>query len=116
MAAELVYHLAILVAVRPLPCMGAIDSRCLRSDSYFRMQHFVRRATYIPFRGFLGENSCNVFLLLFMVLWLTIAAMLCRRAVLMLWHAFLFHGLRFFSFFSSFCLVLSAAFYCKNLY
>jgi hypothetical protein len=41
-------------------------------------------------------NSCNVFLLLFMALWVPISAMLCRRAVLTLWHAFLFPGLRFF--------------------
>jgi hypothetical protein len=43
-----------------------------------------------------GANSCHVFLLLFMVLWLAISATLCRRAVLMLWRAFLFLGLKFF--------------------
>jgi hypothetical protein len=31
-----------------------------------------------------------------MVLWVPISATLCRRAVLMLWHAFLFLGLRLF--------------------
>jgi hypothetical protein len=71
MAVELVDRLAILVAVRRFPCMGAFDSRSLRSDSYVRMEHVVRR-TNDPFRRFLvgmcGENSCNVFLLLFMVL------------------------------------------------
>jgi hypothetical protein len=41
-----------------------------------------------------GDNSCNVFLLLLMLLWVLVLAMLCRRAVLMLWHAFLFLGLR----------------------
>jgi hypothetical protein len=41
-----------------------------------------------------GENSRNVFLLLFMVLWVPIFAMLYRRAVLMLWPALLFLGLR----------------------
>jgi hypothetical protein len=41
-------------------------------------------------------NSCNVFLLLFMALWVPISATLFRRAVPMLWHAFLFLGLRFF--------------------
>jgi hypothetical protein len=46
--------------------------------------------------GMCGDNSCNVCLLLFMVLWVPISATLCRRAVLMLWHAFLFLGLRFF--------------------
>jgi hypothetical protein len=48
------------------------------------------------FGGMCGDNSCNVFLLLFMVLWVPIFVTLCRRAVLMLWHAFLFLGLRFF--------------------
>jgi hypothetical protein len=43
-----------------------------------------------------GESSCNVFLLLFVVLWVPIFATLCRRAVLMVWHAFLFLGLRYF--------------------
>jgi hypothetical protein len=41
-------------------------------------------------------QSCNVFLLLFMALWVPISATLCRRAVLTLRHAFLFLGLRFF--------------------
>jgi hypothetical protein len=44
-------------------------------------------------------NSCNVFLLLFMALWVVISATLFRRAVLMLWPAFLFFGLRFFPLF-----------------
>jgi hypothetical protein len=42
------------------------------------------------------ENSCNVFLLLFTALWVLISATLFRRAVLVLWHAFLFLGLRLF--------------------
>jgi hypothetical protein len=46
-----------------------------------------------------GESSCNVFLVLFMVPWVPISAMLCKRAVLTLWHAFLFLGLRFFPLF-----------------
>jgi hypothetical protein len=54
-----------------------------------------------------GESSCNVFMMLFMVLWAPISAMPCRKAVLMLWHAFMFLGLRFFLF-SSFCLVAYA--------
>jgi hypothetical protein len=48
------------------------------------------------FWGMYDENSCNVFLLLFMALWVLISATLSRRAVLVLWHAFLFLGLRFF--------------------
>jgi hypothetical protein len=42
-------------------------------------------------------NSCNVFLLFSMALWVLISATLYRRAVLVLWHAFMFLGLRFFS-------------------
>jgi hypothetical protein len=41
-----------------------------------------------------GENSCNVILLLFMVPWVPVSVTLCRKAVLMLWHAFLLLGLR----------------------
>jgi hypothetical protein len=44
--------------------------------------------------GMCGENSCNVFQLRFMLLWVPIFATLCRRAVLILWHAFLVLGLR----------------------
>jgi hypothetical protein len=102
MAAELADRLAILVAVRRFLGMGVAGSRSLRSDSYVRMQNFVRRTTSIPFGVFLrmcGESSCNVFLLLFMVLWVPISAMLCMRVVLMQWNAFLFLGLGFFPFF-----------------
>jgi hypothetical protein len=100
MAAELVDRMAILVAVRRFLGMGATDSRSLRFVCYVRMQHFVRRTTFVAFRrfgGMCGENSCNVFLPLFMVHVVPISAMLCRGAVLMLWHAFLFLGLRVFS-------------------
>jgi hypothetical protein len=93
MAAELDDRLAILVEVRRFPSMGDEDSHSLRFDYYVRMQNFVCRSTYVPFRPFLGmcgENSCNVFLLLFMVLWVPIFATLCGSAVLMLWHTFLF--------------------------
>jgi NAD-specific glutamate dehydrogenase len=55
MAVELVDRLAILVTVRRFPVMGAPDSRSLRFDIYVRMQHFVRRSTYVPFRRFLGD-------------------------------------------------------------
>jgi hypothetical protein len=40
-------------------------------------------------------NSCNVFFLLFVALWVLISATLFKRVVLTLWHAFLFLGLRF---------------------
>jgi hypothetical protein len=56
MAAELVYRLAILVAVRRFHSMGVADSHSLRSDNYIRMQHFVRRTTYyVPFWRFWGD-------------------------------------------------------------
>jgi hypothetical protein len=42
-------------------------------------------------------NACNVFLLLFMPLWVPISVVLFRRAVMTLWHVFLFLGLMFFS-------------------
>jgi hypothetical protein len=45
LAAELVDHLAIAVAVRRFPCMVVADSCSLRYDSYVRMQHFLRRIT-----------------------------------------------------------------------
>jgi hypothetical protein len=41
-------------------------------------------------------NLCNILPLLLMPLWVPISATLCRGAVLMLWHAFLFLGLRHF--------------------
>jgi hypothetical protein len=68
------------------------------------MQHFVRQTNLFLFGvfwGMCGENSCNVFLLLFMALWVPISTALFRRVlvVLALWHAFLFLGLRFFPLF-----------------
>jgi hypothetical protein len=42
MADELVDRLAILVVIHRFPSMDAVDSRSLRSDSYVRIQHFVR--------------------------------------------------------------------------
>jgi hypothetical protein len=55
MVAELVDRLAILVAVRCFPGMGAMDTRSLRSKTNARMQDFVRRSTYFPFRRFWGD-------------------------------------------------------------
>jgi hypothetical protein len=55
LASMLVDRLAILVAVRRFFGMGATNSRSLRSHSYVRMQHFVRRNTSVPFRLFWGE-------------------------------------------------------------
>jgi hypothetical protein len=55
MAAELVDRLGILVAFRRFPSIGAAYFRSLRSYSFVRMQHFVRRSTFVPFRRFLGD-------------------------------------------------------------
>jgi uncharacterized membrane protein len=43
------------------------------------------------FWGVCDVNSCTVFMLLVMALWVPISATLFRRA----WHAFMFLGLRF---------------------
>jgi hypothetical protein len=45
-----------LVEVRRFLGMGAVDSRLLlRYAKYVRMQHFVRRSTYVPFRPFFAD-------------------------------------------------------------
>jgi hypothetical protein len=54
MAAELADRLAILVAFRRFPSMDAKVCRLLRSESCVRMQHIVRRSTYVSFRRFLS--------------------------------------------------------------
>jgi hypothetical protein len=109
----MVDRMAILVAVRRFPSMGVADFCSLRSYRYVRIQHFVRRITFVPFRRFWGicdVNSRNVFPLLFMVLWAPISATLCMKAMLMLWHAFMFLELRFFPLLF-FYLVASTAFF-----
>jgi hypothetical protein len=55
MAADLVDRLAILVVVRRFHGMGSADSRSLSCDNHVRMEHFVRRTTYVPFRRFWGD-------------------------------------------------------------
>jgi hypothetical protein len=55
LAVELADRLAILMDVRRFLGMGVVDSRSLPSDSYVRMQHFVRRSISVPFRRFLGD-------------------------------------------------------------
>jgi hypothetical protein len=75
-------------------CALTIMSAC--GISFVELHMFL----FGVFGGMCGENSCNVFVLLFIVFLVPISATLCRRAVLMLWHAFqLFLGLRFFSLF-----------------
>jgi hypothetical protein len=85
---------------------------------YFTMLNHSPISAFIFGGGMCDENSCNVFMLLFIVLWVLIPVMLCRRAVLMLWHAFRFLGLRpvdVFSLFSFFCsVVVSSAFSYKK--
>jgi hypothetical protein len=101
MAAELVNRLAILGDVRRFHGMGAADSRSLRCDSYVRMQHFIRRSTSVPFRRFLGDARREFMQRLSATLHGTLGSYLhdARRAVLVLWHAFVFLGLRFFPLF-----------------
>jgi hypothetical protein len=117
MAVELVDRLAILMGDRRrFIGMGAADSRSLRCDSYVRMYHIVRRSTCVPYidglGGICGDNSCTVFLLLFMLLWLPISVMLCKRALPMLWHVFLFLGLRHVGFFLLIFSFLIGYFHC----
>jgi hypothetical protein len=105
MAADLVDRLATLVAVRRYPgivtwvllilvlCALRVMSLCNILSVELLLFLFG------VFWGMCGENSCNVFLLLFMVLSVPIFATLCMRAVMMLWHAIMFLGLRFFPLF-----------------
>jgi hypothetical protein len=76
MAAELVDRLAILVVVRRFPGMDAADSRSLRSDTYVRVQHFVHRSTYVPFRRFLGDVRREIMQSLSAALYSTLGAYL----------------------------------------
>jgi hypothetical protein len=102
MAAELVDRLAILVDVRRFPSMGAalalvpcalaVISECIILFADLLLFRFG------VFGGMCDVNSCHVFLLLFMALLVPISATLFKRAVLMMWHAFLFPGLIFSSF------------------
>jgi hypothetical protein len=114
MAVELVDCLAILVAVRRFPCMGV-------ADIYVRVHHFFRRKTYVPFRRIWGDVRREFMQRLFAALGGTLGSfrgtfvMLCRRAMLMLWHAFLFLGLRFFSSFLLFAWWLMLLFLVRNL-
>jgi hypothetical protein len=111
MTDELVDRVAIMVAVRHFRGMGDVDSRSLRSDSYVRLKHFVRRTTSIPFRRFLGGVRREFMQRLYATLLGTMvpnSATLCKRAMLTLWHAFMFLGLRFLSLF----LFLLSGLYC----
>jgi hypothetical protein len=72
-----------------------------------------------------GKDSWNVFLRPFTVLWVLIFTTLCRRAVLMMWHAFSLLGLRYVGYFprcsfllggSSHCFFLVKTFNCSREY
>jgi hypothetical protein len=91
---ELVDLMAILVTIRRFSGIGVANSRSLRFDSYVLTHNVVRRYTYVLFRRFLGDvRRVQRFLLVLMALWVPILATLCKRAVLMLWHAVMFLGL-----------------------
>jgi hypothetical protein len=92
---ELIWR-GIMMAFCRFPRMSVVDCRSLRSYSFARMQHFVRRTTYVPFRRLLEDVWRKFTQRLFAALHGTLGsylATLCRRAVLMLRHAFLFLGL-----------------------
>jgi hypothetical protein len=85
MAAKLVDRMAILVAVRRFPSLAwvlltlvlcALTFMSVCNISFVELLLFLFGA----FGGMCGESSCNVFLLLFMVLWVPISVLLCRRA------------------------------------
>jgi hypothetical protein len=99
MAAELVDRLAILVAVLRFPSMGALTfNPCALTFISGCNISFVDLLMFLvgDFGGMCDVNPCNVSLQLFMALWVPISATLFKRAVLTLWHAFMFLGLRFF--------------------
>jgi hypothetical protein len=115
MTVELVVRLATLVVFRRFRGTSAADSRLLRSESYVRACNisFVDRLPF-PFDGFWGmrgDNSSNVFLLLFMLLWVPIFVMLSKRAVPMLWRVSLFLGLRPVAFSPLFLFILIGGLY-----
>jgi hypothetical protein len=104
MAVELVDRLAILVVVRRFLGMGADDSRSFPGMGDVTIMSvcnisLVEHSGFLLF-GVLGGmcdvNLCNIFMRLFMALWVPICMTLFRRAMLTLWHAFL--GLGFFHF------------------
>jgi hypothetical protein len=82
-AVELVDRLAILVAIHRFLGMGSgsVDSRSLRSNNVFHMQHVVRHylspLLFGVLGGMCGDGSCNVFPLFDIVLWVHISATLC---------------------------------------
>jgi hypothetical protein len=72
----------------PVHCVLFVMFACNTSFVDLLMFHFD------GFWGMCGENSCNGFLMLLMVLLVLVIATLCKRAMLILWHAFVFPELR----------------------
>jgi hypothetical protein len=115
MAVELVGRLAILVAVLRFPGMDAADSQSLRCDCYVRMQHFVRRTTYVSFRCFLGDVRRQFMQRLHVVIHGTLGSYLREALQEGSDDAVVCSSGLGFSLFSSFGLVASTTFSCKKL-
>jgi hypothetical protein len=77
LAVDLLDRLAILVVVQRFPCMGAADSRSLRSESYARIKEFVRWSTYVPFRPVCRDVHREFMQRLSVVLHGTLGSYLC---------------------------------------
>jgi hypothetical protein len=101
MAVDLVDCLAILVAARRFPSMGAADSRCLRYES-FCPHEGVRTAVYIcslPSISW-GRALWGYATPFFIARWVPIFVMPCMRVVEVLLPASLLRGLRLLCMFS----------------
>jgi hypothetical protein len=93
---DLADRLAILVAVRRFPSVGAAVSRSLQSENYAPMKEFAWRSACVPSVDSLGMcvvSSCCAFLRFFMARWAPISVTPCKRMVHL--HAPLLRGLRF---------------------
>jgi hypothetical protein len=95
--------MAISVATRHFLGIVAADSRSLPSHNYVRMQRFVRRSTYVPFRRFLGDVRREFMQGLLPTLYGTTGSYLRDASqegnVDTVWYAFMFLGLRLVGFF-----------------
>jgi hypothetical protein len=102
MAVDPVERLAFLVVVRRFPCMGAADSRSLRSSNYSHMKESARRSTHVPLCQFLWDVRREFMKRLYVVLHSTLGpifVMPCRRVVQLLLFVSLLRGLRLVSLF-----------------
>jgi hypothetical protein len=93
MAVDFVDRLAILVAVRRFPSMGAPvrQALALYGMTVARMKEFVLRSTYVPFCRFLGDVRCEFMQRLSLALHGTlgyfVSMMPCKRVVQLSLHA-----------------------------